>query len=55
MAIQYDKLTEALNALNTMRAEFTKGNLSVEELQQAEFVIKNEIREILGMPPIPPS
>ena len=52
MAIQYDKLNAAYAMLRTIREEFLKGNLTPQELAAQELVIKNDIREILGFPPI---
>jgi len=52
MAIQYDKLNEAYSALRTLREEFIKGTITSEELSYQEAVIRNDIREILGFPPV---
>lgn len=53
MAIQYDKLNEALAALRTFREQYLAGAISLAELEAAEAVIKEDIREILGYPPSP--
>lgn len=54
MAIDYDKLNAAYGMLRTLREEFLKGNITKDELDAQEVVIKNDIREILGFPPITP-
>lgn len=54
MGIQYDKLNEAYAMLRTLREEYLKATITKDELDEQEFVIKNDIREILGFPPIPP-
>ena len=53
MGIQYDKLNAAYAMPRTLQEEFLKSNLTKEELDAQEFVIKNDIRELLGFPPIP--
>ena len=54
MPIQYDRLNSAYAALRTLREEFLKGTITKEELDAQEVVIKKDIREILGFPPITP-
>ena len=52
MPIQYDKLNSAYAALRTLREEFLQGTITKEELDAQEKVIRNDIREILGFPPV---
>lgn len=54
MAIAYDTLNQAYAMLRTLKEEFLKGTITKEELDAQEFVIKNDIRQILGFPPITP-
>ena len=54
MAIDYDKLNQAYGMLRTLKEEFLKGTITKDELDAQEVVIKNNIREILGFPPITP-
>ena len=55
MGIQYDNLNAAYAALRTLREEFLKGTITNAELKAQEFVIKNDIRVILGLEPISPT
>jgi len=52
MAIQYDKLNEAYAMLRTLREEFLRGTITKEELDAQEVIIRNDIRQILGFPPV---
>ena len=53
MAIQYDKLQQAYQALRTMRQGYLDGVITAEEMATQEVVIRNDIREILGLEPLP--
>lgn len=52
MDIQYDKLTQAYSQLRALRQAFLDGLITNAELKDQEKVIKDNIREILGFPPI---
>ena len=54
MAIQYDNLNAAYSMLRTLREEFLKGTITKDELDAQEFIIKNDIRKILGLREITP-
>lgn len=55
MPIQYDKLNEAKAALRTLREEFLAGTIDFAELTEQEAVLKADIRELLALPPVPPT
>lgn len=54
MAIDYQKLNDAYGILRTLREEYLKETITKEELDAQVVKIKNDIREILGYPPIVP-
>ena len=54
MAIQYDNLNAAYAMLRTLREEFIKDTITKAELDAQEFIIRNDIRKILGLLEITP-
>jgi hypothetical protein len=54
MAIEYDRLNQAIATKRTLREEFLNGRINKEELDAAEVKINNDIREILGFAPVVP-
>jgi len=54
MDIDYDKLNTAYAMMRTLREEFLKELITKVELDAQLFVIKNDIRKILGFEPVTP-
>lgn len=54
MAIDYDKLNAAYAMLRSLKQACVDGYITQAELEAQRTVIKNDIREILGFPPIVP-
>lgn len=54
MVIDYDRLNQAYAMRRTLREEFLRDDITKEELDAQELKIKQDIREILGFPPVAP-